>query len=239
MSRPFAAKGSGACLKRVLNTRLTPASPRQRRDVDGQRPGFGADVHQRSQVMRLSRHSIGDPIGEGDPLPPPDDVIGPGRDPLAALYRDQQPGLLRLLARSTSAEAAPDLCQQAFLQIGQSAQGRAISNPAAYLRRIARNLATDHLQARLRRRAHAEVPVEAVTLTAPDQIAGLEARDMLRRLEAALARLKPRTREIFLAHRLDGYSYREIAARTGLSVKAVEKHMSRAIAHLDRLDTCR
>jgi RNA polymerase sigma-70 factor (ECF subfamily) len=46
--------------------------------------------------------------------------------------------------------------------------------------------------------------------------------------------LKPITRQIFLAHRVDGYSYGEIAERTGLSVKGVEKHMSRAIAHIDR-----
>lgn len=111
------------------------------------------------------------------------------------------------------------------------------ANPVAYLRRVARNLGTDHLRKRLSLRSRDEVPVETVTLTAPDQIAALEARDMLRRLEVALARLKPRTREILLAHRLDGYSYREIATRTGLGVKAVEKHMSRVIAHLDRLDT--
>jgi RNA polymerase sigma-70 factor (ECF subfamily) len=58
---------------------------------------------------------------------------------------------------------------------------------------------------------------------------------MLQRLELALQRLKPRTREIFLAHRIDGYSYVEIAALTGLSVKGVEKHMSRAIAFIDRV----
>ena len=28
MSKPFAAKGVGACLKHVLNTRLPPATPR-------------------------------------------------------------------------------------------------------------------------------------------------------------------------------------------------------------------
>ena len=40
----------------------------------------------------------------------------------------------------------------------------------------------------------------------------------------------------FLAHRIDGYGYAEIAHRTGLSIKTVEKHMSRAIAALDRIN---
>jgi RNA polymerase sigma-70 factor (ECF subfamily) len=63
----------------------------------------------------------------------------------------------------------------------------------------------------------------------------LEARDMLRRLEGAVAKLPLRTREIFLAHRLDGLTYTEIAARTGLSVKGVEKQMSKAIHQVRRV----
>lgn len=58
---------------------------------------------------------------------------------------------------------------------------------------------------------------------------------MLRRLEAIMLKLKPRTRAIFIAHRIDGLSYAEIAERTGLSVKGVEKQMSKAIAHIDRM----
>jgi RNA polymerase sigma-70 factor (ECF subfamily) len=58
--------------------------------------------------------------------------------------------------------------------------------------------------------------------------------DTLRRLEAALRHLSPRTREIFLAQRLGGMSYSEIAQRTGLSVRRVEKHMITAIAAVDR-----
>jgi RNA polymerase sigma-70 factor (ECF subfamily) len=77
------------------------------------------------------------------------------------------------------------------------------------------------------------VPADDAVLTGTDTEAQLEARDMLERLETAMLRLRPLTREIFMAHRLDGYTYREIAERTGLSLKRVEKHMSRAIAQLD------
>ncbi|MFX9661171.1 sigma-70 region 4 domain-containing protein, partial [Acinetobacter baumannii] len=65
-----------------------------------------------------------------------------------------------------------------------------------------------------------------------DPVRHLEARDRLRRRERALDRLKPRTRTGFRARRLAGYSYVEIAERTGLSVRAVEKQMSRAIQQL-------
>lgn len=57
---------------------------------------------------------------------------------------------------------------------------------------------------------------------------------MLARLERAVAALPRRTREIFLAHRLDDHSYIKIADVTGLSVRQVERHMAKAIRQLDR-----
>jgi RNA polymerase sigma-70 factor (ECF subfamily) len=57
-----------------------------------------------------------------------------------------------------------------------------------------------------------------------DQVSALESRDMLRRLEDAVGKLKPKTREIFLARRIHELTYAEIAMRTGLGVKRVEKH---------------
>jgi RNA polymerase sigma-70 factor (ECF subfamily) len=56
--------------------------------------------------------------------------------------------------------------------------------------------------------------------------------ELMRRLEAAVATLPPKQREIFLAHRLDDLSYAEIASRTGLSVRQVERQMARAIYKL-------
>ncbi len=54
------------------------------------------------------------------------------------------------------------------------------------------------------------------------------------RLERAMATMDRRSREIFLAHRLDGLSYEEISARTGVTTGQVEQHIARAIFHLDR-----
>jgi RNA polymerase sigma-70 factor (ECF subfamily) len=62
----------------------------------------------------------------------------------------------------------------------------------------------------------------------------LEAQDMLGRYELALTGLRPKTRRIFLLHRRDGLTYGQIAQETGLSVSGVEKHMMKAIAHIDR-----
>lgn len=77
--------------------------------------------------------------------------------------------------------------------------------------------------------------MEEASLAGPDMVAMLEARDLLNRIQNALMRLSPKTRDIFLAHRVDGLSYNEIAKRTGLSLKGVEWHMTKAISHLDRV----
>ena len=174
-------------------------------------------------------------LSDADPLPPEDRAPPePGR--IEQLYRAHRPRLLRFLARRTSNDNAQDLVQQAFVRLAalDSSRAAAIESPVAYLHQAARNLVNDQAKQARRHSLDQHVSIDDAPPPAPDQVAALEARDTLRRLEAAILRLKPRTREIFLAHRIDGFSYAEIANRTGLSVKAVEKHMSRAILYLNR-----
>ena len=47
-----------------------------------------------------------------------------------------------------------------------------------------------------------------------------------------LDELAPRTREIFLMHRVEGYSCAHIAQHFGISLSAVEKHIARAVLSL-------
>ena len=56
--------------------------------------------------------------------------------------------------------------------------------------------------------------------------------DLLRRMEEAMLNMPKLQREIFLGHRLDNMSYGEIAERTGLTVRQVERHMAKALYKL-------
>ncbi|MFN3727828.1 MAG: sigma-70 family RNA polymerase sigma factor [Allosphingosinicella sp.] len=58
--------------------------------------------------------------------------------------------------------------------------------------------------------------------------------DLLRRLNEAVGNIPKLQREIFMAHRLDNMTYGEIADRTGLTVRQVERHMARAIYKLSK-----
>jgi RNA polymerase sigma-70 factor (ECF subfamily) len=61
------------------------------------------------------------------------------------------------------------------------------------------------------RSAFDHVSIDDFSVAGADPTAALEARDHLARIEAAVSRLKPLTREIFLACRVHGYSHAEIA----------------------------
>jgi RNA polymerase sigma-70 factor (ECF subfamily) len=149
------------------------------------------------------------------------------------LYRRSAPSFVRLLAARTRREDSADLVQSIFERLVARARRGPIDAPGAYLARMGGNEAASQAR-RAGRDAGLAERVGHAAQTSFDPHGQLEARDMLRRVEAAVARLKPKTRAIFLAHRIEGLSYAEIASRTGLSVKGVEKQMSKAIASIDR-----
>jgi RNA polymerase sigma-70 factor (ECF subfamily) len=161
----------------------------------------------------------------------------PGAISIETLYREESPRLVRSLARRLSSrDEARDLVHEIFCRIAKLGADDALrlERPQAYLSRMATNLLRDRAKASARRMQDRHVEADENVLPALDPHRILESRDMLRRLEAAVLKMRPKTRDIFLAHRVDGLSYAEIAETTGLSVKGVEKQMSKAIAHLDR-----
>lgn len=152
------------------------------------------------------------------------------------LYRTERASMVRYFARnSISAIDAEDLAQEAFLRLaGASQAGTRVTKPMGYLRQIGRNLLRDRARSAQHRLTVAAENPDAL-VSDQNELGRLEARDKLRRLEQAMHRLPLRSREIFLAHRLDGMSYVEIAEQTGLSVKRVEKIMSKTIGQLTRM----
>jgi RNA polymerase sigma factor (sigma-70 family) len=160
-------------------------------------------------------------------------------DQIDRLFRSQAPRLLRFLSRRAARrEDAADLLQETFLRLVRLSSVETIpARPEAYLQRIATNLLRDQARRALTRadELHGPVDEDCLADAGPDPASQLEARELLSQYEAALMRLRTKTREIFLLHRRDGLTYAQIAAEVGLSVSGVEKHMMKAIAHIDRV----
>lgn len=168
-------------------------------------------------------------------MPPDNPAVPDRRPPLETLYRIQAPKLLRKFLRRVDRQDAHDLVQESFVQLAaMSDEQRAeIRKPAAYLGVVSENILRNRARAAYYRSIIVQ-DADLVEHASVDITASLEARDMLNRLEAVMLKLDPKTREIFMALRLDGVTYAEVAKRTGLSVKGVEWHMSKALAALHR-----
>ncbi|GGN57294.1 hypothetical protein GCM10011349_35710 [Novosphingobium indicum] len=158
---------------------------------------------------------------------------------LTDLLCTERPRLVRFFrrqARFASPDEADDLAQEAITRFLRAAPSTHMATPQAYLRRIASNLLIDRAQHGSTRLAQISVPlVEGLDRPVEyDQHQQLEAREELAHYEQVLRQLKPRVLKVFLLSRVEGYTYKEIAARLGLTVFTVKRDMLQAIAHLDQ-----
>jgi RNA polymerase sigma-70 factor (ECF subfamily) len=132
------------------------------------------------------------------------------------------------MRRGRTVHDADDLVQEAWLRLAGYERGQSVARPEAFLMRTALNLSID------KHRAHVnhgeEVLLDEVVLVdlAPGTEAVVLARERVARLSVCLGRLSGKTRDIFLAHRVDGLTYREIACEHHLSISTVEKHIATA-----------
>jgi len=220
------AKGGGVSLKLILNTRLSAA------------------FAQSGKAEKAMKFDDGDEDGRSifgsvDPAPPEDWIGYEAHARATTLYREHRPALAGFLKNRAPAQEVGDLLQECFRRLFSSRSYPRIlgEEPRAYLFRTARNLLAERHRSRTRRMADEHRSFEDPNIAGPDPHLALEARDQMRRIEDALARLKPRTRTIFLLHRFDGLSYDEIAAAEGISVKGVEKQIAKAMLAIRRART--
>ena len=149
---------------------------------------------------------------------------------LKAVFLAERPMLLRLLiARLRDRDAAEDVLQDVWLKL-ESLPSGPVADPAAYLYRMANNLAFDRRRSETRRqtREGAWLDLRGDICDAPNAEQALIARDRLKRMQAAIATLPERTALIFRRYRFDGVPRRDIAEELSISVSAVEKHLQRA-----------
>ena len=162
-------------------------------------------------------------------------------DPLLALYLARRSNLVRFLAaRAGSLAAAEDLTQELYLKLIAREPGEEVANATALLYRMALNLMLD----RARGEARAAVRDTAWRQAVRTEIAGVDIAEeppadeaaasaqRMRQLIAAVAELPPQAGRAFRLHKLQGLSQAETAQAMGLSVKAVEKHVSAALKAL-------
>lgn len=143
----------------------------------------------------------------------------PGTD--ERLYLSYQPQVLRYLTRVVGhADTARDLTQETFLRATRSDVPDDEQHQRAWLFRIARNLALNHLRDSTRRAAAND------QLPRPVMSAG--AHDTTYIVQEALEKLTPLDRDVFTLREAGGLSYDEIAQACAITPDAVRSRLQRA-----------
>lgn len=173
------------------------------------------------------------------PKPPLSDATPPSRPrpeegELHAWMVQYGPALRRYFLRRSNASDADDLVQDVFLSLQTRGGDTEIGNVERYVFRTAANL----LGMRRRRKTWQwgsqealedvdHVVEELVDELSPERI--LISRQALEQVVRALADMPPRTAQAFFLYRFGNHSQEAVAKRMGVSVKAVEKFLRKAL----------
>ncbi|RDE04396.1 RNA polymerase sigma factor [Sphingomonas aracearum] len=134
-------------------------------------------------------------------------------------------------ARTNRADLVEDVVQETLSRLVQQCRDRRPVSVYALGFRIAANLLVDHHR---RDRRYAGEPEEQQPSDSPLPDRVVAGRQELVVLQAALAAMPPLRREVVVRRRLHGQSCAAIANDLELSLKAVEKHITRGLADLHR-----
>jgi RNA polymerase sigma-70 factor (ECF subfamily) len=140
--------------------------------------------------------------------------------------------LYRYLRKFTSgAEDIEDLVQETYVRVYALPDYQAVGSPRALLFRIAHNMAVERARRRKSQATDSVADLEGLTVYSSDAPAD-EQIDGRRRFEsfcAAVDRLPPLCRRVFVLRKVYRLSHDEIAEVLGVSHSTIEKHVAKGL----------
>lgn len=128
---------------------------------------------------------------------------------------------------------AEDLAQDAFVKLWENRNAIKKSTVKSYLYTIANNTTINQLKRnQLRYKFQNQLEISKENENPEFQMMKKEYET---KLNDALSKIPEGSRDVFLMNRIEGLKYKEIAERLGLSVKAIEKRISKAIQILNEI----
>jgi RNA polymerase sigma factor (sigma-70 family) len=167
-----------------------------------------------------------------------DDALGAGAaipGTVVRLFKTHARRVGRILSRHLhNPDDAADASQDLFLKLWRRERsGQLREEATAYMNSAAVTIAIDLER---RRRSHAEdrvvdTPLEDLHHPVAGSDETLHWREGVKALVASLAELPQLTQQVFLLYHFEGLSHAEVARRLAISLRSVERHMARALAH--------
>ncbi len=153
-------------------------------------------------------------------------------DELERIYVDNAERLRRI-GGASRAQDAGDVVHDAFAKTLAAGRRQDIRDPLHFVFRVARNTVLSRLRDGMRwiTRPFSEEEDAEVAVSAEHAVVASE---RLHRAMTIINGMPARRREAFLLHRIDELSSAQIAKRMHISLKAVEKHISAALAQLHK-----
>lgn len=146
-------------------------------------------------------------------------------DSFAKLFAESRQALQRYIRRFVhSGETAKEIAQEAFLRTYRERES--VITLRAFLFSTARNLAANEIRHRRAVERADELPT-TVDYESPEL--GFLRDERNRLVQQAVDRLPSQCRAAFTLRVFHEYSYKEVAEHLGISVKTVEKHISRGM----------
>lgn len=137
-----------------------------------------------------------------------------------------------LVRRGRSEQDADDLVQEAWVRMAVYQQEQVVLEPEAFLMRTAINLSIDAHRMKVNHGPHISLEeVDELELVdeSPTAEATVLAKERVARLRACVNRLSEKPRDMLIAHRIEGLSYKDIAEQHKVHITTVEKHIAKAM----------
>ena len=135
-----------------------------------------------------------------------------------------------LCAKFGSMDLAEDLMQEAFIKLWNNCAKVSPDKAKSYVYTVATNLGISkkrHDQVKFRHQALIVQEYGTSTNESPEFL--LLQKEFMEKFKIIIASLSERQREVFLLSRVEKKTYKEIAELSGVSVKAIEKLMHKAL----------
>ena len=148
-----------------------------------------------------------------------------------SVFDTQAEGLRNFMYYKTgNLQQSEDLMQDAFGKLWEECAKVPFAKAKSFLFTVANNLFLNHVKHQKVVLKFEQKPHQDRNQQTPQYL--MEEAEFKVKLETAIQNLPETQREVFLMSRIDELKYREIAARLGVSVKAVEKRMHKALTAL-------
>lgn len=126
-------------------------------------------------------------------------------------------------------EQAEEVVQDVFCTLWEKRQNINITiSLSSYLYTSVRNRCLNEIRRQKNRTSQSQQELEEI----PDNDTRIEDLELDQQIEEAIRNLPEMSRKVFEMSRMEGLKYKEIADKLGITVKAVEANMSRALKKL-------